>query len=134
MTGYTAQEIALIQQIQAAMANPDAPAGSGFSIELMLAVFARIVTLRDFQASQATTNNNLLTRVSTLEVAVALLQISVSLLQSSSATAQEVQDIQSTVTTLQQSLSDTQSDIADIDTTVTNISDRVSALENPSGS
>lgn len=73
MPNYTPGEIELITQIQGAITDPTKSPGSGFSVPLMLAIFARVVTLRDFATAQLAVNAQLAARVTTLETQISVL-------------------------------------------------------------
>jgi predicted component of type VI protein secretion system len=56
MPGLTPQEQVLVERIELAIDNPNEPPGEGFAPRLMVALFRRIVNLRDFAAAQAVRN------------------------------------------------------------------------------
>ena len=79
MAGFTAQEQALITKIQEARVDPSKSPGQGFSIDLLLAIFARIVTLRDFAAAQVVRNTDFSNKIASLDKRITSLEVNTEL-------------------------------------------------------
>lgn len=67
MPGLTPDEQNRISRVIAGMSTPGYPVGDALSMQVMLALFMRVVTLRDFAAAQVNINQQLAARIQTLE-------------------------------------------------------------------
>lgn len=67
MPGLTPDEQIRVNKVMASLSNPGYPVGDAFSMIVMIQLFMRVVTLRDFAAAQVATNQALAARISDLE-------------------------------------------------------------------